>query len=296
MKKNLLLASLSILFFISTHVAAQSVHIKVFDAQTAIFKKDWSSAESTLIEANSLYPNNPYVLYELAQVYENTNRSADALRIYEALMKVPTQSLKEYLVVVRSEDEVEVINLAQLTVEGQKRTQNALPQERPAPSPSATSAAAPMPTPAPIPEPVLAARSGPPAVEAKPITSSSTPVSVNESQDLIQTSLIQTLKKWVTAWVNKDMQTYFASYTPGFKGLASSNSAWMKQRTDAITTKKMIEVDLTSIQIAQLSSTSAKVSFKQAYKADSVKESIAKVLLMQKIGDGWLIERESTQK
>jgi hypothetical protein len=265
------LFSFLLLAFVVPSSVAQSLHGQVFDAQTAIYQKNWNAAETLLNRENQTQPNNPHVLYELAQVYENTGREDRAYSIYEAFSKMPLTAQLQTLVLIRSADGARISNLAQLTASGLERTASKRPPALPA---AAVLVASPAPTP-----------SITPALAPAPLA----PAPLDPAQ-------VIALKKWATAWANKDMTTYFASYVSGFKGETASSEIWKNQRSKAISNKKMIEIDLSNIETTELSPTSSKVAFQQDYSADSLKDTSNKVLLMRKVGDSWLIERESKQK
>jgi viroplasmin and RNaseH domain-containing protein len=91
------------------------------------------------------------------------------------------------------------------------------------------------------------------------------------------------------------MVNYHASYIDGYRGNQSSNAAWMRSNIKNFSSKTVIELDLTDIQITEISSNKAKVTFKQKYSADKLQESTNKVLMMSKVGGAWLIEREASQ-
>jgi Tetratricopeptide repeat len=258
-----------VLFFIAWSFSslAQSVRTQVYDAQTAIANKDWTAAEAILTAANQGSPNNPHVLYEMAQVYENTNRLDDATKIYQNFSKIPEAKLREYIVLVRSANGMQLTNLAALTQSSLDRITAKQAMGKPV-APPVVSA------------PVVVA---PKLAPTEPITSST------------EVAVTLALQKWAMAWANKDLTSYFASYAKNFQGNRASTAAWMKSRQTNITSKKQIALDLSDIQITALSSTKAQINFKQNYSSNTIKEVSNKSLLMTKVDQAWLIEQEAVR-
>ncbi len=270
-KKTIRITTLVLLMLCSVSVLAQSVHTQVYDAQTAIAKQDWSTAEVILSSADQANPRNPHVMYEMAQVYENTNRLDKAAKIYADLSTIPEAKLREYLVLVRSANGMQPTNLASLTPISMNRI-------------AAKQATAQRVTPI-----------APAAAIETP--KSMTPETTQKENNVrsVNTAVTSALQNWATAWANKDVPAYFSSYVENFKGNQASSTAWMKSRRTNIEGRKIIELDLSDIRITALSTTKAQINFKLNYVSGTVKELFNKTLLMTKIGDTWLIERESNQ-
>jgi Tetratricopeptide repeat len=266
-KNSMQIATLVLGLAMGSYSFAQSLHTRIFEAQTAIAKQNWTDAEGILSQLNQANPNNPYVLYELAQVYENTNRMDAAKKIYQDFSKMPESKQREYIIVVRSANGVQPVSLASLTPSGIDRIT----------AKQATAAA----TVAQVP--------------AKPVIVAQAAASgANDALKNMDASVLASVQTWVKAWTNKDMAAYFASFTKDFQGEKKSVAAWRKFRTDNITSKKSIALDLTSVQVTALSATKAQVSFIQNYTSDSFKDVTNKALTMTKSGNGWVIEAMTT--
>ncbi len=278
-KKMILRTCYLLLALYSLPSFGQSLHNQVYDAQTAIEKKDWLAAEAILNPANAASPNNPHVLIELAQVYENTNRLKEAAATYGAIAKLPASELDNTFILIRSPNGIELATAGKLAAEGLQRTQAKLNQI------TSTLPAAPV------------ASATVPATAAAPAVTPSAPALAEPPQtdQTFISAVAAALQKWASAWANKDLAAYHASYIDGFRGNQSSNASWKKSRQNNILDKKVIELDLTDVQITEISSNKAKVTFKQKYSADKLQESTNKVLMMSKVGGAWLIERETTQ-
>lgn len=257
---------------------AQSVHTQVYEAQTAIAKKDWTAAETILTNANQVSPNNPHVLYEMAQVYENTNRLDGATKIYQDFTKMPDAQLREYIVLVRSANGMQLTNLASLAPANLERLTAKQSAMKPV-----------------TPQAVSAAPAAPVVVAEAPKLAAIEPIQPQSNAPSAEAAVTMALQMWATKWANKDLPGYFDSYVKNYQGNQASPAAWMKSRQTNITSKKQIALDLSDIQITALSPTKAQVNFKQNYSSDTIKEVSNKSLLMTKVDKTWLIEKEGVR-
>lgn len=101
------------------------------------------------------------------------------------------------------------------------------------------------------------------------------------------------VNNWSQAWSAKNLDKYFESYGAGFKPAKDqSRQAWEQQRRERITKPSKISVELSNINVASNDGTTAKVQFKQSYRADGKPIYTNKTLLMKKSGGNWYIEEE----
>jgi tetratricopeptide (TPR) repeat protein len=120
-----------------------------------------------------------------------------------------------------------------------------------------------------------------------------TETSKNESGKNADDALMQAVNNWAQAWSDKNLDKYFASYSDNFKpAKGESRKAWEKQRRDRINKPSRISVELSNVNIDLEDSNSAKVRFKQTYRADGSPIRTSKTLKMEKVGDNWLITQE----
>lgn len=236
-------------------------------AQIAISKQDWAKAESLLLPISESQPRNPFVFYEMARVYENTNRIDAARQIYQGLINIPDARQRQYALVVRTP---EVSYLTSLVSLSQARL-------------NALNASAPQ-TPA-VAQVTVTPRTAAPSPSSSP---SSNKVGVNAM-------IGSALQSWATAWANKDLPGYFNHYVSNFQGEMRSQAAWKKHRTEYILGKKTIALDLSDVQVNMLSDTKLQAHFKQSYTSDSYVDRSSKTLSFTKVGERWLIERETTK-
>jgi hypothetical protein len=251
----------TMLFGFSTTVQAQPAGTdeSLAVAQAAIAKRDWATAEGILQPLSKSQPNNPFVFYEMAQVYENTNRIEAAKQIYQGIATIPDAAQRQYTVVVRSPNVNYMTSLVGLS-QAKLNALNASVAAKPAVVAQAVT---------PMPKAV-------PTLTAAPAVVSSTSAEVTAA-----------MQNWAKAWANKDLGAYFASYVGGYQGDKANAAAWKKFRT--------IGLDFADMQVTMLGADKAQMNFKQSYTSDSFKDVSNKTMNWVKRGNVWLIEKESTK-
>jgi tetratricopeptide (TPR) repeat protein len=117
-----------------------------------------------------------------------------------------------------------------------------------------------------------------------------TPNTSTNNADNITTAV----NNWAQAWANKDLAKYFASYADDFKpAKGQNNKAWEKQRRERISAPSSISIELNNLVVTANEGNTAKVQFKQTYRADKRSPiRTSKTLLLRKSGDSWLITEE----
>ena len=141
-------------------------------------------------------------------------------------------------------------------------------------------------TPAPAVVPVVAAKPTPAAPATTP-----TVVAANDDSNK---QIDQAVQAWATAWAGKNMNIYLASYAKGFiPPKSQSRRAWEEERRERIMGKSRISVKVNNLKTT-VNGTTAKVKFRQDYAADALATSSLKTLELTKVGDRWLIAKEST--
>lgn len=111
---------------------------------------------------------------------------------------------------------------------------------------------------------------------------------INEDQ-----AISDAVNNWAQAWSSKDLDKYFASYSESFMpAKGQSRKDWDKTRRDRISKPSNINVDIANQTITMDDAESAKVTFKQSYKADGKPIRTEKTLLLKKTNGSWLIEQE----
>ncbi len=112
----------------------------------------------------------------------------------------------------------------------------------------------------------------------------------------LELALKAALEVWRKAWVNQDLKTYFAAYSPAFKPgkTYAGIDAWKASRRSLITNKQHIQIDIQNLKITHLEENHARLEFSQHYQADGFSKNDTKLLLMKQSESGWHIIREMT--
>jgi tetratricopeptide (TPR) repeat protein len=130
-------------------------------------------------------------------------------------------------------------------------------------------------------------------VVTAPAASLATEKPIAEPAKNADDAVIQAVNNWAEAWSSKNLDKYFASYSDNFKpAKGESRKAWEKQRRERINKPSRISVELSNVNVNQLDVDSAKVRFKQTYRADGSPIRTSKTLKMEKVGGNWLIMEE----
>jgi len=131
----------------------------------------------------------------------------------------------------------------------------------------------------------------------EPVKNTSTPADIKKSTSDAPAnsndSITAAVNNWSQAWASKNLEQYFASYGASFKpAKGQSRQAWEQLRRERITKPSKISVELSNINIASSDDNTAKVKFKQSYRADGKPIRTNKTLMMKKAGDTWYIQEE----
>ncbi|MDQ0012163.1 ketosteroid isomerase-like protein [Variovorax boronicumulans] len=102
------------------------------------------------------------------------------------------------------------------------------------------------------------------------------------------------VRAWAAAWSARDVDRYLAAYAPDFTPAKKQDrKQWEAERRTRITNKSKISVAVDDLVIS-VSGQTASARFKQVYSADKLKNTDRKTLELQRVGDKWLIRKEST--
>ncbi|HQN64096.1 MAG TPA: tetratricopeptide repeat protein [Methylophilus sp.] len=108
-----------------------------------------------------------------------------------------------------------------------------------------------------------------------------------------EATIADAVNAWAKAWSNQDVDKYLASYADSFKpAKGQSRKAWEQTRRERISKPKSIAVELNNLKVAMNGAESAKVTFKQSYRADGKPIRTDKTLMLKKVGNAWLIDEE----
>ena len=124
----------------------------------------------------------------------------------------------------------------------------------------------------------------------KPVELAKTTPDTSANEDKAVAEAVDT---WAKAWSSQDVDKYLASYAEGFKTpKGESRKAWEQMRRERISKPSSINVELSNQKVTLNDSSSAKVTFKQTYKANGKPIRTDKTLLLKKASGIWLIEQE----
>lgn len=160
-------------------------------------------------------------------------------------------------------------------------------------------AVAPLPVPTPVaavPSKVITPThpvvSPPPVAAATPAASSS--ASAPDSAPSPHVREVETaVAKWATAWSARDVKGYLAAYGKDFDPAGSmSRKAWEEERQQRISSKASISVKVDKLAVS-VNGNRAAAKFRQDYKAGGLAVSSRKTLDFAKVGEHWLIVKES---
>lgn len=105
----------------------------------------------------------------------------------------------------------------------------------------------------------------------------------------------QRLSDWAAAWSSKDVDRYLGFYSKDFRADQSSHAAWMDKRRQMLSKPGDIRVAIDGIRTTTLAADKVQTSFRQTYQSANFNDVSTKVLTWQRIGNDWLIVRESNR-
>lgn len=106
-------------------------------------------------------------------------------------------------------------------------------------------------------------------------------------------AVLQAAYRWALAWSKQDVEAYFASYSPNFLPQKTNYATWQEQRKTRIQAPSFIKVELSNIQIQQISERKARLRLTQAYQSSTFNSTDQKTLELAYINNKWLIVSES---
>ncbi|MFM2274360.1 MAG: hypothetical protein RL211_232 [Pseudomonadota bacterium] len=127
-----------------------------------------------------------------------------------------------------------------------------------------------------------------------PVVSPATPVSAPMASGESSKEAEAAVREWAAAWARKDMSAYLVAYGKAFDPPGNqSRAAWEEERRSRILGKSSISVSLEDLSLS-VTGDKAIAKFRQSYKADGLAVSSRKTLDLAKVGDRWVIVRETT--
>lgn len=130
-----------------------------------------------------------------------------------------------------------------------------------------------------------------PAVTKPALPEKSAEPAANKSSEILRT-----VNAWAAAWSSQNVNGYLSFYSDDFHTPnGESRTAWVNARKERITAPKSIHVNISNATVKFNDGGHAIVRFRQFYKANHLKVSGNKTLLMVKSGSKWLIQEERTK-
>lgn len=269
-------------------VMAQTSDIdQIAKAHEHVVNRNWAGAEAMLVPLTQSQPKNPFIFYDLALVYENTNRVDLAKQIYQGLTNTLSADPNQYTIVVRAPYAsrlVSLVSLAQAKLNAINAKQAAMPVMASIPPPPMMTATA---TTSPPTTTVISVTSTPP----QPIRPIPNQAGARDNNATVNAAM----KSWAAAWANKDLNNYYASYVPNFQGDMPTRAAWENKRRELISRETNIEINFRNLELTSISPTSVQARFVQSYFSDTQSSRARKTLLFTLSNGRWLIEREANR-
>lgn len=101
--------------------------------------------------------------------------------------------------------------------------------------------------------------------------------------------------RWASAWQAQDVDGYLAAYAPDFSPSGGmGRQEWAEQRRQRVRAPSYIRVAVRDPDISMVDSDRARVVFTQEYESDTYQGTTDKTLELRRVGDRWLIVRETT--
>jgi adhesin transport system outer membrane protein len=111
-----------------------------------------------------------------------------------------------------------------------------------------------------------------------------------------QTILQERVTAWAAAWSAKSFSRYAGFYAPSFEPAdGSSRASWAKQREQRLATPKQVQVEIRNLKLKEAGTDMLLAEFEQHYSSDSYSDVTLKELKWVRVGDQWLIARETVR-
>ncbi|WP_397410122.1 TolC family outer membrane protein [Polaromonas sp.] len=103
------------------------------------------------------------------------------------------------------------------------------------------------------------------------------------------------LEAWRAAWSKRDVDAYLGFYAPGFvPSNDGDRDAWKEKRKAVLARAVDISVEVSELSVATPDATHATATFRQTYRSANYRDVVTKTLQWERVGDRWLIVRESS--
>lgn len=117
------------------------------------------------------------------------------------------------------------------------------------------------------------------------------PAAAATSQAVVE----QRLADWAQAWRSHEVERYMRFYAPQFQSATMPRERWMAERRRLVGKPGQVEVKIGKLATQQLSPDLVETRFEQTYRSADYSDTVEKTLVWQRIGNEWLIVKESNR-
>jgi adhesin transport system outer membrane protein len=104
------------------------------------------------------------------------------------------------------------------------------------------------------------------------------------------------LAAWAAAWSSGRFDSYLGFYAPTFVAAdGSRRDAWAKHRETKVAGRLGIQVEVSDVRVRFTAPNILESEFQQKYRSEAYRDTTRKVLRWIKVGEEWLIDRETTR-
>ncbi len=105
----------------------------------------------------------------------------------------------------------------------------------------------------------------------------------------------QRLQEWADAWMSHNADRYLAFYAPEFKPAKGRREEWTAERRRLVGRPGAVKVTLANVQTRALGDTRVETSFDQTYTSPTLKDTMHKTLVWDRVDGQWKIVAESNR-
>lgn len=136
------------------------------------------------------------------------------------------------------------------------------------------------------------------AVTPAPVIPAPVPMPVQATPENSCQKITTIVQSWITAWNNKDIQSYLSNYSDSFVPAKNlTREQWETLRKKRVNKQGGITAVLKDIKApAKCDSNKAEVSFSQEYGSDDYRDTVEKTLSLEFTSGQWKIVRETVTK
>ena len=103
----------------------------------------------------------------------------------------------------------------------------------------------------------------------------------------------QSIGKWQAAWQAQDATAYVAQYVEGFQFSKDHfHQAWLTGRIEKLTQPRKVKIEIVTLLLKRIDTHRWEFTFLQLYNSDVYNDVTTKKLVLIKVGDEYLIEKE----